>query len=1160
MEIPTEKAYNPSWLDRPLTSVLPRVNLATLIIAGIILLAVVSRFYIVDQRVMSHDEVNHVVPAYDLYQGRGYQHNPITHGPFQFHAVALSYFLLGDSDFSARVPAVLFSIATVACVLLLFPRYLGKTGAIVAGFLFLISPYMLFYGRYVRNEAFVALYGVLTLYAILRYLDRGDRFSLFLLTGATVMHFVTKETSFIYTAQALLFLAFVFIDQVSRLPWPSTARRNGFLLLMAGGIVLLGVALGLAAWNAMLLKNAGETAAQAGLSPLQMGEIAAVAAALLAGILAIVTLVRSLGLNAIRSLRSFDLLILIGTLILPQLAPFPVKIIGTAIGADWNPLDYSSLGVMRTGIFVALLTIIAAAIGLWWKPRLWLANFALFYGVFAVFYTTIFTNGFGFFTGLVGSLGYWLDQQGVHRGEQPLYYYALVQLPVYEYLAVIGAAVATYFGIRYRRFSTVPGYAPAVQPAVAVDEQSLTAPETDPEGGYPVAPAELQTAPRPLPVLSLLLFWSVSSLVAYSVAGEKMPWLTVHIALPLLLTAGWGIGFLIDTTAWRKIANPRGLLALVLLVVFLIAASRAVGTLLGTNPPFAGNTLEQLRATSTFLLALIGTVLSAGGVLRLLSGWSGGQIARLLAVTFFALLAVLTTRTAAMASYVNYDYATEYLVYAHATPAPKLVLAEIEEISRRTTGGKDLVVAYDNDGLYPYWWYFRDYPNKRWFNTEPTRDLRDVPVIIAGKDTISKVDSITEDTHMRFEYLRLWWPNQDYYNLTWERIWNTISDPEMRAAVFDIWLNRDYTRYAELKGSPDIARQFTPEAWSPADPMVFYVRNDIVSQIWDYGVVVASEPPTDPYRASVVELQPDRVIGGPGGEPGRFNTPHGIAVAPDGTLYIADAGNHRIQHLSAEGEVLHTWGSQSLSADAPAGTFNEPWSVAVAPDGSVFVADTWNHRIQKFTADGQFLASWGYFGQAEAPDAFWGPRELAVDAEGRVYVTDTGNKRIVIFDGDGNYITEFGGRGFEPGQFDEPMGIDIDSAGNVYVADTWNQRVQVFANDNLNFVAVNNWDFHGWTGNSLANYPFIAVNDQNQVVVSDPEGYRLVVFNATGEFLYSWGGYSASSDGFGLPSGLAFDQQGGLWVTDAGNHTLLHFDLSQAQPIEPEQPEGQDSP
>src|SRR5690606_15445191 len=125
----------------------------------------------------------------------------------------------------------------------------------------------------------------LTLYAILRYLDRGDRFSLFLMTGVTVLHLTTKETAFIYTAQTLLFLAFVFIDKISRMPWPSTGRRNSFLMLMGGAILLLGAAVGLAVWNAAVLKGAGEEAVQAGMTPLQIGEIVAVAAALIVAIL-----------------------------------------------------------------------------------------------------------------------------------------------------------------------------------------------------------------------------------------------------------------------------------------------------------------------------------------------------------------------------------------------------------------------------------------------------------------------------------------------------------------------------------------------------------------------------------------------------------------------------------------------------------------------------------------------------------------------------------------------------------------------------------------------------------------------------------------------------------------------------------------------------------
>ncbi len=128
-----------------------------------------------------------------------------------------------------------------------------------------------------------------------------------------------------------------------------------------------------------------------------------------------------------------------------------------------------------------------------------------------------------------------------------------------------------------------------------------------------------------------------------------------------------------------------------------------------------------------------------------------------------------------------------------------------------------------------------------------------------------------------------------------------------------------------------------------------------------------------------------------------------VAVASDGSLYVADTSNHRIQHLRPDGTVLQVWGefADVTQSEAPGGTFNEPWGIALAPDGSVYVADTWNHRIQHFSATGEFLNMFGTFGQAETAFDFWGPRSVAVDDKGRVFVADTGNKRVVAFDSRG---------------------------------------------------------------------------------------------------------------------------------------------------------------
>ena len=207
-----------SWLEQPLAPFLSKITVEHILIVLIILITVLSRFYNLDLRVMSHDETNHVVPSYDLYMGRGYRHDPVTHGPFQFHIVALTYFLLGDNDFTSRVPAALFSTAAVAFVLIFYRRYLGKVGGILAGIFFMISPYMLFYGRYTRNEAFIMLFGVAMLYSVLRYLEDGKNKWLYLLTLSLVMHFCSKETAYIYSAELLLFLGgltFIRLDPLS---------------------------------------------------------------------------------------------------------------------------------------------------------------------------------------------------------------------------------------------------------------------------------------------------------------------------------------------------------------------------------------------------------------------------------------------------------------------------------------------------------------------------------------------------------------------------------------------------------------------------------------------------------------------------------------------------------------------------------------------------------------------------------------------------------------------------------------------------------------------------------------------------------------------------------------------------------------------------------
>ena len=1230
-----------NWLQRPIHPALPAVTNEIALFAGIILLAIVTRFYDLGTRVMSHDESLHTYFSWLLYRGQGYQHTPMMHGPFQFHALALSYFLFGVSDFTARIPAVLFSIATVWMVWY-WRSYLGKWGALAAGFLMVISPYMLYYGRYVRNEAFAGFAGILLLYSVLRYLDGGEKRYLYFITAASVLHFTSKETAFIYTAQILIFLGILFVVNVTRRQWENQASNyRAFIILLAVSAILVGIGLGAVLYtrsdDGML--SVLETAAPAnptGESPpaegtgsagfslpnilLELGVLGIAAAGFIYFRLAY--LKRELPKD-----RSFDVLLLLFTFALPQLTAFildSLKKLG--LSEVTIPTDAASVLQLNTytmtlmGVILVTLFAITILLGQLWN-RDWWKYGALYWGVFTLLYTTVFTNAAGFFTGIVGSLGYWLVQQEVERGSQPEYYYLLIQIPIYEFLTAIGSLVAVGLGLK-----KLFGRTPAALEAEA---------EAGVEADVPVeSPAESDdTSFRTF--FSLLVFWVVSSIAALTIAGERMPWLTYHMAWPMVLLTGWGIGQIIEGAAeklkegmgWQRTA-----LSLFIMGVFLLAAFNTVRSLYSATPPFQGVELAQLQATSAFLFPFITMVLTGAllthlmkedlvslgilglfvlavilltstvingatllnvtsvpeagtgtapealqfaatlagliasiiGLVYLLQLPRASALLSLATLTAFTLLAIQTGRTAFRAGYIFHDDATEYLVYAHGATGIKEVMTQVEELSERTAGGLNAIVAYDasapDTGVsWPFVWYLRDFTALRSFDS-PTRSLREAVAVVVDQKNFDKIHPALGNEFYEFDYIRMWWPNQDYFNLTncgsklfcdqfsSTRILNAIADRNIRQGIFDIWFDRDYTKYSQAVGSSSM----TLTNWQPADQMKLFVRKDVASMIWNYGVGPSDSVTTqDPYEDGTVLISADQIFASER-YPRGLNAPRAIASGVNADIYVADSRNHRILHIASDGSLLHEWGTFAdvFTGEAPIGTFNEPWGIAVGPDGSVYVSDTWNHRIQKFTQDGVPVKMWGQYGQpvegnAESASSFWGPRGVAVDANGNVLVADTGNKRIVVFDNEGNYITEFGTAGFDPGQFDEPVGVTVAPGGTVYVTDTWNQRVQSFvpSEDGTFFFPSLQWDVNAWFGQSLDNKPFIAVSPDEHVFVTDPEGYRIIEFTAEGQFVRTWGDFGNGPDEIGLTAGVMVDQLGFVWVTDAGNNRILRYEL-----------------
>ncbi len=1205
----TEKENLP-WLERPLFPTVPALTNEVVLFAAIMVLAFVSRFYNLGLRVMSHDESLHTYFSWLFYKGDGYQHNPMMHGPLQFHLIALSYFLFGPNDFTARIPAALFNIATIA-MCWKWRRYLGKTGGLVAAFLMLISPIMLFYGRYVREDPYAIFSGVVMLYVVLRYLETGRPRYLYLLAAILVLHFIDKETAFMYTAELLLFLAIYFIFRVTRRAWQNKTAYRGFIIALIVGILLLG------AGGAIYLANrqsatlsAGEVASPANpgaTSPLQAPSSASSAAVLLLiGAVAIAVaayfLIRGYTWQRIKGERSFDMLILTGTLVLPMLSAFVIDFLKARLNVTipTTAAEVQSLtpnGVLIVGLIVAAAYVISIIVGMFWSRDWW--KYALTFWVpFTVFYTTIFTNTDGFFTGIVGSLGYWLVQQGVQRGSQPWYYYILIEIPIYEFLPAIGAIAALILALRRR--AEFAAQAPAIEPNLHVADGPIADGPVTAESVPDEAEAKAEAAPAPTPVepltekvelpesparsnfsnmVALLVYWIVASLAAFSYAGEKMPWLTYHLTWPLILFAGWGIGYLLDTTDWQQLRQQKVLLVLATVFIFFTSFAACMISVLSPTPPFQGKTLDELQATNSFLLPAIVAVASAAALIYLLRNWTGRQVGRAFVLTFFGLLTVLTIRTAFRAAYINYDNAMEFLVYAHASTAVKDVISQATEISQRTTGGMGVNIAYDasapDTGVsWPFVWYLRDFTNQHSFD-QPTRSLRDSSIVIVDSKNFDKIDAALGPGFYRIDYIRMWWPNQDYFNLvsdrqpgpfpqnysctgvlSWLRLFQTkdfsrvcsaILDPSIRSGIINIWLNRDYTTYAGATGHTDL----TLATWQPSDAMRMYIRKDVAQQIWKYGAAPAQQAAeVDPYKGKTVTLTADQIISTDAVTP-PMNAPRALAFAPDGSFYVADSRNNRILHFDPTGKLLNAWGKSSgnnisnPNPNAPAGTFNEPWGVAVGSDGSVYVTDTWNYRVQKFTADGTFVKMWSTFNSNSGQSTFYGPRGIAVDAQNRVLVVDTGNKRVVVFDSNGNYVTEFGSAGLDPGQFDEPVGIAIDSKGVLYIADTWNQRVQTFtvSADGMSFTPLKQWDVVGWAGESLDNKPFIAVDNNGHVFITDPEGYRVIEYTTDGQLVQTWGDYGSTATTFGIAAGVAIDPQGHIWVTDAGNNRIMRFTL-----------------
>ncbi len=221
--------------------------------------------------------------------------------------------------------------------------------------------------------------------------------------------------------------------------------------------------------------------------------------------------------------------------------------------------------------------------------------------------------------------------------------------------------------------------------------------------------------------------------------------------------------------------------------------------------------------------------------------------------------------------------------------------------------------------------------------------------------------------------------------------------------------------------------------------------------------------------------------------------------------------------------------------------------MAVDSAGTIFVADTWNGRIQVFDAAGKFVRTWGFFnttnGELGDANALFGPRGIAMDGAGNLLVADTGNKRLLQYTPSGELLNQAGGGGVIGGRFEEPTGITVSPVdGSIWVADTWNRRLQKLS-ANLEFVA--EYPVPSWDDQSIFNKPSITAAANGDIYVTDPQFFRVLVYSAAGELKAAFGNFGSEPNRFGLPNGIAYDATvNGVVVADANNNRIMLFPVA----------------
>ncbi len=473
------------------------------------------------------------------------------------------------------------------------------------------------------------------------------------------------------------------------------------------------------------------------------------------------------------------------------------------VGSPQGDAAYAVAAIIASALFVG-----SVLIGLLLRRPVFFIAFGLFWAIFFILHTTFFTNMAGMGTGVWQSLGYWISQQPVERAGQPWYYY-LMLLSLYEFLPFffgIGA-VAWYAWKRGAEFVVVAAAVTAVAGLVVWGVYQAT----DEKFVFMLLP--LGAGLMAITYLALkkggvfewfLVHWALVTLLLYIVAGEKMPWLVTHLALPLALLAGRFLGHLPDAIRWRQALRRGGVLLLFVAPLAVVLALSLDEAWEGGLGPFRRDvwTVEFWRGVWTSAGPSVAAAFLFAGAVWV--WWRVGQARAvcLVGVSLLAFMAFFTFRAGVQASFANDDDAREMIVYSQVSGDIPPIVERINRLALETGKGKDMKIVADtaDAALAPWRWYFRNYKAIALQDMTSFNGDIDAEVVILALSNRNKITPVADRyTEGQQAHLLSWFNPWVYQNYTAGKFWDDV-----RSGA-DWKRLRQFFVYREMKTEPSFS-------------------------------------------------------------------------------------------------------------------------------------------------------------------------------------------------------------------------------------------------------------------------------------------------------------------------------------------------------------------